>query len=159
MELTLRTTEEGPRLFAEPVREIELLHGKRHTRKDQVLKPGDNVLSRIKGELLHIRCTLAPDSAQEMGLVVRGVPVTYDVAKGELRCLDKTAPLKLEEGRISLEILVDRVAIEIFANDGRVYMPMGILLEEDNRSLETFVRGGSAKIRDVEIFELRSAWE
>jgi len=158
-ELTLRTTEEGPRLFVEPVREVERLHAKRHTIKAQPLGEGDNPLAGLQGELFRVRAELAPGDAQQVGFVVRGVPVTVDVAKQELSCEGCTAPLQPEGGAIRLELLVDRTSIEIYANGGRVYLPVGVILPAENRTLELFARGGTAAIRALEVWDLRSACE
>ncbi|MFQ5810773.1 MAG: GH32 C-terminal domain-containing protein, partial [Armatimonadota bacterium] len=120
VELTLRTTEEGLRLFAEPVREIELLHERRHAFDGRRIGEGDNPLKDIAGDLFHILAEFEIGEAQELGFVIRGVPVTYDVGRRELSCRDKKAALGPSDGRIRLALLVDRMSIEIFANDGRV---------------------------------------
>ena len=52
------------------------------------------------------------------------------------RCKDSSAPLKIVDGRIQLEMLVDRLSIEIFGNHGRVYMPMGSVLDVDNKTVQ-----------------------
>lgn len=44
-----------------------------------------------------------------------------------------------------LRILVDRTTIEIFGNDGRMYMPVEVIPDDGNRSLE--------------VFALKLAWE
>ena len=53
VELTLRTTEDGVRLYRRPVREIELLRGKSMSWKDRSLEPGPDYrqLFRIRPEL------------------------------------------------------------------------------------------------------------
>ena len=157
-ELTLRTTGEGPRLFVEPVREVKRLHGKRHAIGEQPLAEGENPLQGVEGELFHLRAEFAPGDAQQLGFLVRGVPVTVDLQRGELACEGCTAPLQPEQGAIRLELLVDRTSVEIYANGGRVYMPVGVIPREDNRTLEVFARGGTATIRALEVYELRSAW-
>ena len=48
--------------------------------------------------------------------------------------------------------------IDIFGNDGRLYMPMGVIVPQDNLSLEVFAKGGSAKIHSLQVHELKSAW-
>jgi hypothetical protein len=37
-------------------------------------------------------------------------------------------------------------------------MPLGVILDDENRSLEAFSRGGSTWIESLEVYELRSAW-
>ena len=44
-ELTLHSTADGPRLFRNPVREIDLLHGAEHRWTDAALKPGGDLLT------------------------------------------------------------------------------------------------------------------
>ena len=157
--LTLRTTEEGPRMFAQPVREIENLHRRKWQRKNKTLKPGDNLLSGLSGELIHIRAELRVDEAKETGFVIRDIPVVYNVQKQELSCQGKTASLKPVDGRIRLELLVDRTSIEIFGNDGRMYMPMGVILADNSKSLEIFTKGGNTEVKSLEVYELNSTWK
>jgi fructan beta-fructosidase len=157
--LTLHSTEEGIRMFAEPVRELESLHGRRRRQwKYKTLKPGDNLLSGVSGELLHIRADLRLAGAAEAGFVIRDVPVMYNAEKRELSCHGKKAPLKPVNGKINLEILVDRTSIEIFANGGRMYMPIGVILADNSKSIEIFTKGGNTEVESLEVFRLRSAW-
>lgn len=157
--LTLHSTEEGPRMFARPIREIESLHGSKQQWMNRTLKPGDNLLADLSAELVHVRADLQPSSASETGFVIRNVPVVYDVRKQELSCMGKTAPLKPIDGTIQLEILVDRTSIEIFGNEGRMYMPMGVILADKPKSLEIFTKDGDTAVESLEVFALRSSWE
>jgi sucrose-6-phosphate hydrolase SacC (GH32 family) len=156
--LTLRTTEEEPRIFAEPIREVSTLHGSKQRWKNQILKPKDNPLSDLSGELWHIRAVLKMGNARETGFIIRETPVIYNIQKQELSCCKKTAPLKSVDGRIRLELLVDRTSIEIFGNNGRMYMPNGVILADKSKSLEIFTKGGNIEIESLEIIELDSAW-
>jgi fructan beta-fructosidase len=161
VELTLRTTDEGLRLFAEPVREIEKLRGRKHAWQGETLQPGagKNLLAGVGGELFDIRAEMEVGDATEFGFNIRGTPVTYDVKAGQIVCKGVKAPLKAEGGRVRLQILVDRTSIEVFAGGGRVYMPIAAVHPEDNKSLETTVTGGTAKVTRLEVWELKSAWE
>jgi len=157
--LTLRTTDEGIRMFAEPVEEIKKIHGKKRSWKGETLEPGQNLLGGIEGDLFHIIAEFSVGEAAEFGFVIRGTPVVYDVEKSEISCKGKKAQLKAEDGKIRLEILVDRTSVEIFGNAGRVYMPMGGILPEDNKTLGVFTKGGNTAIESLEVYELRSAWK
>jgi len=157
--LTLRTTDDGLRLFAEPVHEIARLHQKTWRWQNQTLEPGVNPLGTIRGELFHIEARLDVSETQRCGLAVRGVPVLYDVRKREIACHDRTAPLKPQNGVITLELLVDRTSIEIFANDGQVYMPIGVHLVDKPATLDVFTEEGELGIRDLAVHELESIWQ
>ncbi|HPD16225.1 MAG TPA: glycoside hydrolase family 32 protein [Planctomycetota bacterium] len=159
VQLTLRTTDEGVRMFAEPVKEIELLHAKKHSWAGLALKEGENPLKGIEGDLFHIIAEIEPGDAAQVGVAIRGTPVVYDARGQQLNTKGCNAPLKPEGDRIRLEILVDRTSIEVFANRGRVYMPVGVIPPDEARSLEVFARGGTARLASLEVHELRSAWE
>jgi fructan beta-fructosidase len=124
VELGLRTTQDGVRLVARPVREIEQLYADGRQWKDLNLPMGKNPVPGVEGELFHIRAAFRTAEANKVGFIVRGTRVQYDTAKQELSCLDKTAPLAATDGVLRLELLVDRTSIEIFAGDGLVYMPI-----------------------------------
>lgn len=156
--LTLRTTPDGIRMFANPVKEIDTLHAKAHKIANQTLQPGDNPLANITGDLFDIRADLEPRSASSITLTVRGIPITYDVQKAELSCQGCTAPLKLTDGRLHLQILVDRASLEIFGGDGIVYMPIGVIPKDDDHSLSLNVAGGSLAVHSLDVYELRSIW-
>jgi fructan beta-fructosidase len=158
VELTLRTTDEGVRMFAVPVAEIEKLRAGKHAWKDAMLRPGENPAAGISGDLFEIRSEWTPGEAGQIGFVIRGVAVVYDVKKRQLACHQCMAPLKPAGGKITLHILVDRTSIEIFAGHGRIYMPINAIPGDDNRSLSVFAQGGTAKLDALEVYELRSAW-
>jgi sucrose-6-phosphate hydrolase SacC (GH32 family) len=155
--LTLRSTEEGPRMFAEPVREVGSLHGTKRQEKSETLKP-DKTIGCLMDELAHIRAVVRPAGTGEIHFVIRNVPVTYNAEKQELSCQKNKATLKPVDGKIRLEILVDRTSIEIFGNNGRMYMPMGMILADKPNSLEIFTKGGNAELESLDVIRLRSAW-
>jgi sucrose-6-phosphate hydrolase SacC (GH32 family) len=157
-ELKLRDTDEGVRMFAEPVKEIERLYTSSLTRRDEPLAPAQPTIVDIRGELLDIRADLEIGSAQELGLVVRGIAVRYDVGKKELTAVKSAAALSPQEGRIRLRILVDHSSLEVYANDGLVYMPIGVVPAADSKSVEVYARGGAARIKLLQVHELNSAW-
>ena len=157
VELTLRETGDGLRLFVHPAREIERLRAKpfRHSAPSF---EGDLPLAEVKAELLDVAAEFDLGKAAEVGLSVRGVPITYNAKTQELACLDKKGPLKPVDGKIRLRVLVDRGSIEIFANDGALYMPMGVILDKARQPLAIFAHGGKAPLVSVSAHPLRSIW-
>lgn len=157
--LTLRSTEQGLKLFVDPVDELKSLRNKAQVIKAKTIREGDNPLADIRGELLEIEVDIAPANARTVRFDLRGIPVTYDVQAQTLTCEDKTAPLAMEDGRITLRMLVDRTSIDIFGNGGQLYMPMGMIVPEDNHTLALAVKGGEAQIYGATVYELKSAWQ
>ncbi|MHC5061608.1 MAG: GH32 C-terminal domain-containing protein [Planctomycetota bacterium] len=156
--LTLKTTDEGIRMFATPVKELLKLRGKRDHYRGNVLESGDVLVSKLKGDLFDIRSRFAVDDAKEIGFVIRGIPIVYNVEEQRLSCGDSQAKLAPINGRISLTILVDRTSLEIFGNGGRIYMPMSMFPDENNKTLEVYSQGGKAQIGHLRIYALNSIW-
>lgn len=158
-ELTLRTTEEGPRLFENPVRELEGLRGPSQVMSYNVkLAPGaDNPLAKAKGDLFLIRMTIELKGAEEVRLDIRGLPLAYRVKDQKLSFGDRSATLKPVNDRITLEVLVDRTSVEIFADKGRVYLPMPATFKGEGLSLS--VSGGEAMAHAIDVSELKSIWK
>jgi fructan beta-fructosidase len=158
VELTLRNTATGLRLLANPVKELASLRHQTHTIKPQGLAPGENPLADLKGELLEVLAEIVLGEAKEINFNLRGVSVTYDVGKRELSCLDHRAALKPMDGKISLRILVDRTAVDIFGDGGQLYLPMGVVVAAANRNLGLSATGGAAHVNSLTVYELQSAW-
>ena len=156
-------------MFAYPVKEIENIHGKKHQWKHKDLKPGKNLLEDMKGNLFDINAEIVLNDAEEVGFEINGFPVTYNVKEklligGEGKEGDEfsqgetKAELKPIDGKISLRILVDRPSIEIFANNGRIYMPMQAVRDLSNKSLKIYAKGGTAHIEELTVHEVKSIW-
>lgn len=158
-ELSLRTTDEGIRMFAYPVKELENIHSKEHTWSDLRLRPGQNLLSNIEGELFDIDAEFVVGKSREFGFVINGMQISYNRSSQQLSAGEAQAKVNPKNGNIRLRILVDRVSIEVFANDGRAYMPVRSEFEGEEKGLEVFTKGGATRIRSLEVHELKSIWD
>jgi fructan beta-fructosidase len=154
-ELTLRETGDGLRMFASPIKEIEKIHAKQHAAEPQALIQGTPVTLNVAGRLFDIRATFEPGGATRFGVDIGGNAVAYDVAGEKLN----GAPLKPVDGRISLQVLVDRPTIEICGNDGAIFMTAAREHKGDVASVHAFAEGGDAKLVRLEVFELKSIWK
>jgi sucrose-6-phosphate hydrolase SacC (GH32 family) len=159
-ELTLRNTPDGPRMCWQPVKEIALLRTKTHSFDQQSLVSGNNPLDRVSAELIDLRADVALGDATQLTFRIHGREVVYDAAKHEIVCGNKRAALPMIDGRVRLEIIADRLSLEIFGNDGLVYMPMSITpTPRATPPLELSATGRTATIHALAVHELRSIWE
>ncbi|MHC4836369.1 MAG: GH32 C-terminal domain-containing protein [Planctomycetota bacterium] len=77
----------------------------------------------------------------------------------KLKVKAKEKNLKRLAGKpVSFRILVDRTFVEIFANKGRVYMPMQAVRDLEDKSLNINSKGGSARIEELTVYEMKSIW-
>jgi fructan beta-fructosidase len=158
-ELHLLRTAEGLRMTAWPVKEFAGLRKRKHAWKELAVKVGSTVLPGVKGPLLDLSAEVRPGDAAEVEFTVCGVPVVYDVKKQQVSCRGKSAPLRLIGGVVRLRVLVDRGSVEVFGNGGAVALSAGGLLGAKDRVVGVFARGGDARLANLEVHELRSAWE
>lgn len=141
-ELTLRSTPDGPRLFRLPVKEIEVLRGKVHTWDDKPIVPGANFLGGLTHDLYDIEGEVQAGTSQEVGFIVRG----------------KKVPLHFVDGRAKFRMLVDRITIEVFEDDGAQAQAMTFMPDDKAAPLELYTTGGEARVVSLKVYELRTAW-
>lgn len=157
-ELSLRSFPEGIRLCRVPAREIEKLHGGSRSWDDLALRPGDNPLALLGGELKHIVAEIELGDAQEVGFELRGQRVWFSNAEKKLHTPGEATELYPLRHRLKLELLLDRTSLEVFADDGRVSSSSCFIEPPSNQKLSLFASGGTAKILSLQVHTLRSSW-
>lgn len=158
-ELTLRTTPDGIRLFCNPVREIEKLRADQRQWSNAALRPGENLLADLRGELFEIRAEIELGAAQQVGFDLRGIKVCYNPIEKKLSCDKVSAPLEPVRGRITLQLLLDRTSLEVIANDGLMNLNHCFVPDESNQGLRLYADGGEARAVSLKVYPLRSAWK
>lgn len=157
-DLRLRSTPEGPRLTWLPVPEITALHAQTRRVEAGPLEPGTNPLAGFEAELVSLEASLEPGAATALTVDIRGHVLRYDVAAGTLQVREVKIPVPLEDGRLSLRVLVDRTSVEVFAQGGLFYLPLPAMAEAGNRSLSLQAEGGPARVHRLLAHRLKSIW-
>jgi len=156
--LTLHTTDEGIRMFAAPIRELETLR-KPHPRsvENQTLT-GDSpaVAIDVADQLFDILVTLRQGTAAKAVLRFGENVATYDF---QAQTLDEM-PLKMQDGRVAFRVLVDRPMYELVGGGGACYKTsarrdMGRLLGAISLAAE----GGSLTVESLTAYEMASIWK
>ena len=129
-----------------------------HKWQDIVIRPGQNPLAGISGELFEIKAEIDLAGAEQIGFNIRGVPVLYDVRDRRIRCLGTDGPLTPVNSTIKLHLLIDRTSLEIFGNDGFFSMSNCFIGADSNKTLQLFCKGGDAKLLSLRLWHLNSAW-
>ena len=185
VELTLRTLPQGVRLCREPVREIELLHAKTRTwpagalremaaaQFNQRYRSGEIISYAVTnlreaesrlilaetGDLFDVHMEIEMVGGKGFAIEVQGHRVEYDAARQTLSCMGKNAALRTINGRMRLQLLVDRTSLEIFGNNGEVSMSFCFLPEAANHRLALCAEDRGVRVVSLAVHELRSAWE
>ena len=111
-----------------------------------------------RGDVAEVMDIEAGD-ADAVVLTLRGEEVRYDVARATVTVRGRSASLTAVDGRIELRVLLDRTSIEVFGNGGLLSMSACFLPAPGDVRVSLCVAGGSAGVGEMEVWELRSAWE
>lgn len=164
VELTLRSTPEGPRMFAWPVKEVEAQQGgyalATSLSIDRLRVSSDQKASNILAggaqlELFDFTCEWELQQAEKVTMTFCGTPVTYDAKAKKLTCQNVTANVEARNGRLPLRVIGDRGSLEIFANKGEVAISVGYKPSETDRALNVSTVGGTAILHQPNVGDLR----
>jgi len=162
-----------------PVKELEVLRGNHFQLKNTKIMPNVRALpERASGESLEIiaEFKLKGCEAQELGFNLRSsingsekTVILYNVKEKKLH-FDRSKSDSSSEGvrtcnlksigskNLKLHIFVDTSCIEIFANEGRIYMSNNIYPHPGSNGIDLFSRGGKVKLLSLDIWKLKSIW-
>ena len=158
IELTLVTTAGTPMMYANPVSEIQLLRTSTNSWPAQTMTNGMDVMSGTTGEACELDALFQPGNASQVILTVRGYQVVYDNVAHQLSCAGNSQPLYPVNGSIHLRVLVDRGFVEIFGNDGLVYMPANVNPTAGALPINLVASGNGAQLVSMNLYNLGSAW-
>ena len=157
-ELNLRTTADGVRLCSTPVREITNNAVNVYAWTNLNLSPGYNPLAGIRGTLFDVNAQFAVGTAQTIRLTFQNVTVTYDAATQQISCNGDTQSLPPIAGSVQFEIITDRDTIEIYGNNGQLYMPLPANNSTGDALISLTCTGGNAMFNSITINKLKSIW-
>lgn len=175
-EVTLTSTEEGPRLTQRIVPQIDtLLETEKATTRTDVQVTGDTDLD-LSGETVKVDVTLRPGDADSAGITVfgddtSGTRIGYDARAGRV-FVDRTdsgntdfhpafasvddAPVALDEdGTVTLELYLDKASVELLTADGRTTITDQVFPNAGADRISAWSQGGEATISSITVTPLR----
>ena len=161
-ELRLKQTDEGLLLRRNPIREIETLHRAEHRLTAQILKSGDCLTLPDYGDTLHIKMQIEMDGNATLHIKGENVRIARDrlgIREKEVhlpKISDHTGR-KVSTNLKTLEFLIDRTSVEVFANEGIATLSANFLPLGDSITLQCL--NGTLNLHSVVIHELHSIWK
>jgi fructan beta-fructosidase len=177
--LSLRERADGIRIVQEASSGLRTLRLDGFEWRDEQIVPGSNLLSGHKGELFEIAAEFEMDTAAEFGFKLRTsdeyeTVVGYDTADSQL-FIDRTksgiidfhtqfgcrhsSPLEPEDGRIKLQLWVDRSSVEVFADNGGLVMTDQLFPLDGSDGIELYAKGGSVRLHSLQLYPLKSTYK
>jgi sucrose-6-phosphate hydrolase SacC (GH32 family) len=165
-ELSLRTTTNGPTICRKPIAAISSVYSNTLKKADRNYIPGlkNNMIGSTKGDAFHIKAIFTPKTSDNFGFVIRsgkksnGTEVRYETAKKMLYANGRQMEVEQVDGKIKMEILIDRSSIEVFCNDGEKVITSCFVPEEGDEDITLYTQGGELYINELEVNKIRSAW-
>lgn len=159
MELKLKTTAKGIRLFREPVVELQKLRQDKYPVNRSILRPeAANPLQDFNSDVAELNLLIIPANAKNIQINLRGLVINYNVATEEMVVDNVRAIIPLKDKKISLRLFVDRTGVEIFAQDGEIYMPINYNFDRNNLQYAIRVLNGQAILEQADLYTLKSIW-
>jgi sucrose-6-phosphate hydrolase SacC (GH32 family) len=159
-EMTLQPRTHGPVLCIWPIREFESLRLQTTEVPAATLTPDAPLRLPLAVAPYDIACSLSWDVETTMvSLSLFGATLTLDPQARELRFLGATAPLPLTDHILSLRLIVDRHAMELYLDNGSAWLSQGHCLDANLARLEVQAEGGGATVSNLSLSPLRSIWE
>lgn len=180
-EVSLERFSEGIRLVQKPVEELSKIRGQSIELKDMTITNESIRLSEhnIGGKKLEIMATFEMGGADEFGFKVRKgsteeTVVGYRVDQQEL-IVDRrksgavafnedfpgvhAAPMKPENGTITLHMFIDYSSVEVFGNEGRRVITDRIFPSEESEGVALYAKNGDVTLTSLNSWELQSVWQ
>ncbi len=155
-ELTLRSTNEGIRIFSEPIDAIQKLHLQEHNLSGLSVTEANEKLKEINHDLLHVIARVESLNGAGISIDYKGnkyVDINADEINGE-----QTPQLNPGSLVFDIEILIDRTSVESFYQNGQIVFVKPLLEARKEIGLEIHGNAEAIKIHKLKVYELKSAW-
>jgi fructan beta-fructosidase len=156
--LTLRTTDDGIRLFATPIKELEQLRkpSPKTAANKELASESPAVEFDVADQLFDIVATVKKGTASQAILRFGNNAVTYHF---DTQRLDDM-PLKLQDGKVTFRVLVDRPMYEVVGGGGACFKTNG-RRDAGNPlgKISLTAQGGSLTVESFTAHEMKSAWK
>ncbi len=156
--LTLHATEDGIRMFATPVKELEQLRkpNPKTAENTRLTAEAPAVTFEVEDQLFDIVVTLKQGTAAKAVLQFGESVATYDFNAQKL----DEMPLRVKDSKVTFRVLVDRPMYELIGGGGACYKTSG---RRDKGkpvgNISLTAEGGSLTVESIEVFGMASAWK
>lgn len=158
LEISLRTTPKGPRLFAEFIPELAKLRDGGSSQQDVVVKPGSPLRLGDVSQPLELNLEFKPGAAKYIRIQGEQLAVVWNAESKELKVQGTKVPLDAQDGRVRLHLLLDIPSVEVVTNGGENYIIKGRDFKKlgNKCPVEIAVEEGDVAFRRLDSYPLKS---
>ncbi len=155
--LSLCASPRGPRLFAQPVKELNALR-KESCAIDAVAITAGRPLTLDLAEAADVELALKTSGDARVVVDVGGNQFTYNASEQTLTTGTIRAPLALADGVLSLRVLLDRLSVELFAGDGALALSLPAARSAGSRRMTVSSSSGEVRVVSGHAHVMNSIW-
>lgn len=176
-EVNLVSTPDGPRLSQRVAPQVDALLDQPNAQTRSAVAVNGATDLGLSGEVAKVHVVLNPGAATRAGITVfgdggsgSGTKIGYDTTQGRL-FLDRTnsgnvgfdsrfpsvdgAPVSLQsDGKIALDLYLDRASVELFTADGRTSLTDQVFPNAGATAISAWSEGGTATIDSITVTPL-----
>lgn len=158
VELTLRNTKDGIRMFSVPVEEVNVLHNENFSWQNLSADEANKHMQKFNNEsLLRVKFTLKLSHATSAGLNLRGQSlVDYDMNFNLVNGVFYS-PNDMTSMEISADIFIDKTSVEVFIDNGAYSYSFEKRNTNPNQGFHFW--GNNITIKNLEVYTLKSIWK
>lgn len=159
VELTLRTTKDGPRLHSYPVKELETLQTAIFSKSNIKAKEANELLHPYSdSDCMRIRFTIKLSHATDAGFNLYGQQLMkYDMNFNQVNGVFYS-PDDMTSMEITADVYIDRTSVEVFIDNGAYSYSMERKPEKNNREGFHFW-GNNIEVKELKAYTMKSIWE
>ena len=158
-EMRLQTIRQEEVVTTWPIAEISALFTGRKAHLLEELSAGSSCLiDRLTPGAAWMEFFVTPSEDSVFEWTVFGAGVEVNVPENIVRCMDKSMPLHLEDGRLHLLVIADTLGFEIFGGRGQSFMCMGFPADFNLNGLELSVQRGGLSRMECTLCGLKNIW-
>ena len=160
VELTLRTTKNGVRMFSYPIIEVESLYADEAAWTSLTTEDANKYLNQFNdADGLHIRTTIKLSHATSAGLNfyeqrLLDYDMNFNLINGVFY-----SPEDMTGMEITADIFIDRTSVEVFIDNGAYSYSMEKRQLSGKREGFYFWGGHDIEIKDLYVHRMRSIWD
>lgn len=155
--LTLHEEAGGIRMRANPIEEIKELRVRSHHLENVKFTDSTPAILPLNSNTFDLTLEFEPGDTEQVILNIPGTHIRYKPKEQMIE--HREIPLKLIDGRVKIRVLVDVCLYEIVGNDGRVYVSLPRDYKQKISEIKLEARGGTAKLNQLKVHELKSIWD
>lgn len=141
-----------------PTREIESICAQKQEVSDARLNAGDMLTLPLSGKAQDIRLQLSSGENAPFCLKLLGIEIHVDPRENSLKCKDSKMPLFMNGHKITLRIITDVNAVEVYANQGEAFLCQGHIADYTLNRLTIEAGKSHLELYQVQAAELKSVW-